>query len=432
LGQLAVNIDCLEVSYCEGWDPQARATAGPVSAAMAAERDRVGEQYAVLLAAAGQPLAMIEVARRDLYCAVWFFDQQRRRAFLVDCRQLTDGRLFVAGGRQWAYTTGDQDEFGEDTTWGEYWPSLDGGHSAAVYRGSATSDTGIDQMVRPPDHWLDAPQFGEWGRFIRAFPIHLAALGHELSPVLTLEDNTDPTARGLPAGMRPWRPPRPLQPGRLDLLFTPGTRLQVASEEAIPGVGGTVTVEVSQIGTLRMPSGALIACDPGYLGPPPGAVETYAYQQSHQPFTATAPPGEYPVLLSEFRWLAGSGPNIAAAKVWVRDGPVASWEMALRPGEDPRTLPGNGWFGFGVDGGAGCFYDAAAAHALAPLAQGFVLGYQTTAEITDEESGANLIAFSSGWGDGSYPVWIGRTAAGDIACFIADMLTFDTMNPVSR
>ena len=53
MGQVAVIIDRLEVSYCEGWDPQARATAGPVSTAMAAERDRAGEQYAVLLAVAG-------------------------------------------------------------------------------------------------------------------------------------------------------------------------------------------------------------------------------------------------------------------------------------------------------------------------------------------------------------------------------------------
>jgi len=229
--------------------------------------------------------------------------------------------------------------------------------------------------------------------------------------------------------MRPWHPPRPLQPGPLDLLFSPGTRLEVSSSEAIPGVGGIVTVQVSQIGMLRMPSGALIACDPGYLYEPPGLVETYAYQQSHQPFSATAAPGEYPVMLSAFRWLAGSGPIEAAVKAWVGDGQVTSWEMALRPGEDLRTLPDDGFFGFGVDSGTGCFYDASAAPALAPLAEGFVLGHETTAEITDQESGANLIAFHSGWGDGSYPVWIGRTAAGDIACFIADMLPFDNVIP---
>jgi hypothetical protein len=266
-----------------------------------------------------------------------------------------------------------------------------------------------------------------------AFPGHLAALGHQVSLAVVTDDVSEPSGERLPARMRPWHPPRPLRPGRLDLLFTPGTRLEVGSSEAIPGVGGTVTVEVGQIGTLRMPSGALIACDPGYLYEPPGerVVETHAYRQSHQPFTATVPPGEYPVMLSEFRWLAGSGPRVVAAKVWVRDGRVASWEMALRPGEDPRTLSDNGFFGFGVDEGVGCFYDAAAAPALAPLTEGLVLGYEMTAEVTDEKSGANLIAFSSGWGDGTYPIWIGRTAAGDIACFIADMLLFDMLAQLS-
>lgn len=42
--------------------------------------------------------------------------------------------------------------------------------------------------------------------------------------------------------------------------------------------------------------------------------------------------------------------------------------------------------------------------------------------MTDPESGANLIAFHSGWGDGSYLVWIGRSADGQVACFVADML----------
>jgi hypothetical protein len=45
-----------------------------------------------------------------------------------------------------------------------------------------------------------------------------------------------------------------------------------------------------------------------------------------------------------------------------------------------------------------------------------------TAPVTDPESGANLIASHSGWGDGSYPVWIGRSADGEVACFVADML----------
>jgi hypothetical protein len=102
--------------------------------------------------------------------------------------------------------------------------------------------------------------------------------------------------------------------------------------------------------------------------------------------------------------------------------------MGLRPGEDLRILGDKGFFGFGVDAGTACFFDATAAPAMARLTQEFVLG-GTTAELTDPQSGVNLIAFHSGWGDGSYPTWVGRAATGDVACFIADMLLFDNVVP---
>jgi hypothetical protein len=79
-GQFAVVIDRLEVSYCEGWDPQARRAVGPLSSSRAAERDRAGERYALTVAMPGRPLAVIEVAWASPYCAVWFLDEQLRRA----------------------------------------------------------------------------------------------------------------------------------------------------------------------------------------------------------------------------------------------------------------------------------------------------------------------------------------------------------------
>jgi hypothetical protein len=386
-------------------------------------------QYAVVLAVPGRPLAIIEVAWRDLYCGVWFFDEQLRRAFQVDCRRLAEGRLFVAGGRQWAYTEAAQGEFDEHVTWGEFEISLDGRRGGAVFVGSATPMTRLDQMVEPEDYWRDAPKFGDWGRFIRAFPGHLAALGHEVSPAVVIDDVSDPSGEGLPAGLWPWHPPRPLQPAHLDLLFSAGTRLVVGPREPIPGVGGTVIVEVQTAGTLRMPSGGLIACDPTCIDVSEQVMPD-TYRESHQPFTAAVAPGEYPVLLSLFRWVDDApGPREAAAKVAIRDEPVASWEMGLRPGEDLRILGDERFFGFGVDAGTACFFDAIAAPGMARLTQKFALGYATTAELSDPESGANLIAFHSGWGDGSYPTWISRTASGEVACFIADMHLFDNVVP---
>jgi Protein of unknown function (DUF4241) len=430
-------IDRLEVSYCEGWDPETRTTAGLLSAARAAERDRAGEQYAVLLSVAGQPLVIVEVAWLAGTCGVWFLDAQRRRALMADCRLLAEDRLFVRGGRQWVYAGPDDPEFDDDVTHGEYQRRVDGPRGGgSTSRGNKNPDLWLD-MAQPPDAWLDVPAFGAWERFLRAFPEHLAVLGYELSSSVRLEDVSDPGGTGLPSEQWPWHPPRPLQPpAYLDLLFRPGTRLEVDSSEAVEDVGGTVAVEVPHLGTLRMPSGALIACDPAYLRPiepeiGEWATKYWSDEQSRQPFTVTVPPGDYPVVLSRFRWLRGSGQVEAAVKVWVSDGPVDRWEMALRAGDDPRTLADGGFFGFGVDAGKGCFFDAAAASALARQPTEFTLECGQSRELTDDASGANLIAYHSGGGDGHYPVWIGRTAAGDVACFVADMLTFDIMTVIS-
>ena len=238
-------------------------SAGPAGgrrgvAARAAERDRAGGQYAVMLAS-GRPLAIIETAWRDAYCAVWFFDDQLRRVSQVDCRRLTDGRLFVVRSCQWAYTEPDQAEFDERVAWGEFETSTDGRQSRSTFAGSGFP-AARPSMVIPEDLWLDAPEFGDWGPFIRAFPGHLAALGHQLSATAVIVGVSDPAGEGLPAGMRPWRPPRPLQPAHLDLLFSPGARLLVGTSEPIQGVGGTVIVEVQRAGTLRMPSGEPVAC----------------------------------------------------------------------------------------------------------------------------------------------------------------------------
>jgi Protein of unknown function (DUF4241) len=90
-----------------------------------------------------------------------------------------------------------------------------------------------------------------------------------------------------------------------------------------------------------------------------------------------------------------------------------------------------------VDAGMACLVDAAtAAHLIAIVEDQdryddtYVAANETGdldegIELTDPASGANAFAFTSGWGDGAYLVWIGRTAGGDVACFVADMLMFD-------
>jgi hypothetical protein len=86
---------------------------------------------------------------------------------------------------------------------------------------------------------------------------------------------------------------------------------------------------------------------------------TAAAESGSQAFTGRVAPGEHRVSLSVVRFDDNPGHvRVAAARLTVRPGPAATWEPALRPDEDPRSLDEEQFFGFGVDSGTGCVVDA--------------------------------------------------------------------------
>jgi hypothetical protein len=401
----------LAVTYCEGWDPTSRALVGVLPVAVAYERDRVGEQYAVLLGGLRRPYALIEVAWRQGYVGVWFFDQALRRAAKHEFRRLSEDRLFLLETVQRRYQREGQAEF-DPLAWkrtcrydpdGEFVEQLEPAGEGGGLTGSGGSAP--VQML-----WEPVPRFGGWASLVRRDRAQPA--------VLTLTQHPDPDASargltpGLPAEQRPWRPPRPLAPADLDALFRDGTRFALPLDDEV----ATVTIDVRELGRLRMPTGQLVAVDPALI------------PYDHQPLAVTVSPGEYPVTLAVARWEPPREPGpspgrVAAARLLVRDEPVVAWELALRPGEDPRLLGEEEFYGFGVDTGKACLVDAAAAD---HLHDNYVrVGLDQGMEVADPGSGANGFVFASGWGDGCYPVWVGRTAAGEVACFVADLLVLN-------
>lgn len=199
---------------------------------------------------------------------------------------------------------------------------------------------------------------------------------------------------------------------------------------------GDHTVRVEDAGLLALPTGRVVACDPAYLA-----------RDSQPAYTRTVPPGRYPVLLS---WLGDPrvSPNVACAGIRFSDAPVERWELALRPGWDVNTLTPGRSFGYGVDSGTGCFVDEWAVSRLAPDQERFknavnelfdrgawsyetylasmpvpvrqALQVRTGPAVVDPETGANIISFKSGIGDGCYASYFGLTSDGGVAWLVTD------------
>lgn len=223
--------------------------------------------------------------------------------------------------------------------------------------------------------------------------------------------------------------------GAVELIRTGFERFFVDGPVGKPTGGGEQqVVEVRQVGELALPTGRLVAADPFVIWP-----------EDAEAFTEEVPPGSYPVTVSLVSWVDGDGfPDlrqgyrVAAAKVTVSDEPAYSWRPAVVPGEHVPMLPVMPEFGYEVKSSTGAFFDLSAAAALDRLASddevgncdlidalGAVGGGRGPANVIDPLTGLNVVAFSTGWGDGRYPTWVGRNTAGEAVSFVTDFFVIN-------
>ncbi|MEJ8642329.1 DUF4241 domain-containing protein [Streptomyces sp. MS1.HAVA.3] len=126
--------------------------------------------------------------------------------------------------------------------------------------------------------------------------------------------------------------------------------------------------------------------------------------------------------------------RVAAVRLVIREMPTTSWEMAVDEGQDPAVLGEDEFYGYGVDAGTGCFYDAGADGSFpgtedeeGPVwAAMETVGDGPSVFLAEGEDGHTLAGFTSGWGDGCYPTWIGRDTEGRVTCFVTDFLVVPT------
>ena len=218
----------------------------------------------------------------------------------------------------------------------------------------------------------------------------------------------------------------------LDALLQDGHSFQyISSSEGAQ----EVKISVDPVGKLVLTSGKLLAWD--LLMIPD---DRYCFKKLLQP-------GRYPVYVSVAEFHPGGDARVACAMLRISEEPTVRWEVAAvcEPGAE-QTEEG---YGYGVDSGTGSFMDVEVAQLLAPLVwegegehnkfEEFcdkvlaemqlnscgLYGSASWADIlVDESTGANVITFSSGWGDGGYASFWGYDAAGELTSLVTDFALF--------
>jgi hypothetical protein len=200
-----------------------------------------------------------------------------------------------------------------------------------------------------------------------------------------------------------------------------------------------VTISIHQIGEVILTSGRIIACDPLIV------------PDTQYHLKKPVNPGHYPVIVSVADFQPAGDTRFACAVLRISDEATVRWEVALI--NEPDANQTDDRMAYGVDAGTGCFVDWDAAESIENLVS-LEISYpekdefemfcdQLIAEMEKNSFGkhpltagwanmkvsdteANIIAFSSGWGDGDYASFWGYGASGNLTSLVTDFAIFST------
>ncbi|MBQ8966012.1 DUF4241 domain-containing protein [Ruminococcus sp.] len=188
------------------------------------------------------------------------------------------------------------------------------------------------------------------------------------------------------------------------------------------------------LGTVSLPTGSLVACDP------------LVYMYGSSPIYTKVPAGEFPVELAIIEPSDMDCARNAAMRIVFSDKPAVKFELALTGDEDIeefRTFTEGDYFGFPVDAGLGCFCDVKAQEAFLRfedalhkkhgkdfntyndyMAAFFAESYKADPRyqrkdgdfinFTVPDTDYHIPICNSGFGDGMYPVYFGYDEDGNI------------------
>ncbi len=191
--------------------------------------------------------------------------------------------------------------------------------------------------------------------------------------------------------------------------------LALEGEHSLPG--GLLSQHY--IADLKLSTGRLVAVDP------------LAFCRI-EPFELQMPKGVFPVHLTLFKTEIDE--RVAFATIRFTTSKPQTWRMLTLPGQDAASLPEGNFFGYGVDSGTGSFMDESTAldllHSMDQNAEYFqVVLAELERSYRDHKLGldmpfksGNLIAFTSGYGDGTYGSYAGFDATGNLTAVVTDFI----------
>jgi hypothetical protein len=197
--------------------------------------------------------------------------------------------------------------------------------------------------------------------------------------------------------------------------FRDGTRVVVSDG----GQTSVYEIDVRTLGKLKLNSGRLVAVDP-----------FFAWIKS--PFTVTLPKGEHPVQVSLAYNATTRTTLVAQAMLRVSKERAVRWE----PTRYDTILEQGVLGGYPVDSGNGSFMDE---EALSLLTQNYDFAERLLEEldtngydsfgwanvVANRQTGANVITFDAGYGDGVYLSYVGYSASGEPVAVVTDFAVLD-------
>ena len=188
---------------------------------------------------------------------------------------------------------------------------------------------------------------------------------------------------------------------------------------------GKATLTKVNIGSLKLKSGNIIATDPILL-------------YDDQPFNVKVKTGEYPVFAYVADFENGEK-RTALSKIELSKEKPVKWVMALYEGESSNNLKNDEFLGFDVENGICSYMDESVMEELDMLFEDDLDEYEnlisssvkfskktfTYKNIPYGKSGCNIITFSAGWKDGTFPSYFGYDKNNKPCCLVTDFMVLE-------